>query len=225
MDKPSSRLPVRRVENVAAEAEFAAAEWSAAMGVDIASARPESSDFRPAVKVKIVHDGRRLGLRYRVEDAYIQARAAKMNDSVCFDSCVEFFVRPGGGTGYINFEFSVNGTMLASHIRDHRRSAAGFADFTMLTPDDVREVKVFPAFTGRIDPEIGGPVTWEMGISLPVAMICGITGAPLPETGSVWYGNFYKCADHSSHPHWLSWQPMPELNFHEPAAFGELVFE
>ena len=225
MNKSSSGLTIHSIDAVAADAEFAAAEWSASPIADIASIRPESSDFRPTVKVRTACDGRNLALRYRVEDAYIQAHAAKMNDPVCFDSCVEFFVRPGGGTGYINFEFSINGVMLASHIRDHRRTAAGFADFTLLTPDDVREVKIFPAFTGRIAPEIRGPLTWEMGISIPVAMICRITGAPMPGSGSVWHGNFYKCADHSSHPHWLSWQPVPELNFHEPAAFGELVFE
>ena len=35
-----------------------------------------------------------------------------MNDPVCEDSCVEFFVRPSCDKRYINFEVSAIGTML-----------------------------------------------------------------------------------------------------------------
>ena len=38
-----------------------------------------------------------------------------------------------------------------------------------------------------------------------------------------WRGNFYKCADESSHPHWASWRPIGEkLDFHTPEFFGEI---
>ena len=44
--------------------------------------------------------------------------------------------------------------------------------------------------------------------------------------GQTWRGNFYKCADRSSHPHWASWSPLGEpLNFHTPQFFGPLRLE
>ena len=42
--------------------------------------------------------------------------------------------------------------------------------------------------------------------------------------GATWRANFYKCGDETSHPHWLSWSPVKELNFHAPDDFGELKF-
>ena len=43
--------------------------------------------------------------------------------------------------------------------------------------------------------------------------------------GQTWRGNFYKCGDHTSHPHWASWSPIGEqLDFHQPEFFGELRF-
>jgi hypothetical protein len=40
-------------------------------------------------------------------------------------------------------------------------------------------------------------------------------------------GNFYKCGDSLSVPHFLSWQPIdnPTPNFHLEKFFGELDFE
>lgn len=43
-------------------------------------------------------------------------------------------------------------------------------------------------------------------------------------SGRIWTANFQKCADETSHPHWVSWMPLPELNFHLPDFFGEIVF-
>ena len=39
--------------------------------------------------------------------------------------------------------------------------------------------------------------------------------------------NLYKCGDHLSKPHFLSWQPIdtPEPNFHVPQFFTELEFQ
>ncbi|MCH8859253.1 MAG: hypothetical protein IID54_06710 [Proteobacteria bacterium] len=47
--------------------------------------------------------------------------------------------------------------------------------------------------------------------------------APLGSTN--WRGNFYKCGDKTSHPHWGMWSPITNrLSFHQPALFGDLVF-
>jgi hypothetical protein len=43
--------------------------------------------------------------------------------------------------------------------------------------------------------------------------------------GDRWRANFYKCGDATSHPHWASWSPVRELNFHRPDDFGTILFE
>jgi len=47
-----------------------------------------------------------------------------------------------------------------------------------------------------------------------------------PVAGTIWRSNFYKCADESSHPHWLTWAPInfPRPSFHIPEFFGTLEF-
>jgi hypothetical protein len=47
-----------------------------------------------------------------------------------------------------------------------------------------------------------------------------------PEIRGRWRVNFYKCADRTSHPHWLTWAPVdsPAPNFHLPDAFGIMEF-
>ena len=45
--------------------------------------------------------------------------------------------------------------------------------------------------------------------------------------GVTWRANFYKCADHTSHPHWLSWSVIGsgKFEFHVPEYFGTLEFK
>ena len=210
---------------VPADRPFDDPAWGTAKAVKIASVRPESSDHIPDVQVKIVANDTHLALRFKVKDAYVMAVAEKHNDCVCLDSCVEFFVQPAGGVGYLNFELSMNGTMLLFHVRDPRRPEGQFLDYTPLTAQEAEAVKTFPTHPGRIYPEIAESVEWEMGLLIPLQLLCGKTSAPLPVSGSIWKGNFYKCADKTSHPHWLSWSPVPRLDFHDPSAFGQLIFE
>ena len=57
-----------------------------------------------------------LALMFRVEDQYVRAVAGHPwngVDSVCTDSCVEFFVSPvEGSDAYLNCEVNPGGTML-----------------------------------------------------------------------------------------------------------------
>ena len=222
---PLKQVRILHNDNMPADRPFDDPAWDTAEAVDIASVRPESSDHIPEVKVKIAASDTHLALRFKVKDAYIMAVAEKHNDFVCLDSCVEFFVQPSGGVGYLNFELSMNGTMLLYHVRDPRRPHGEFLDYTPLTAEEASGVKTFPTRPGKTYPETEAPSEWEMGLLIPLQLICGKTSAPLPVPGSVWKGNFYKCADKTSHPHWLSWSPVPRLDFHDPSAFGQLIFE
>ena len=78
-----------------------------------------------------------------------------------------------------------------------------------------------------VDPEIAEPVTWVVEYRLPFWVIARYAPLEQPEPGVIWKANLYKCADSSSHPHWLTWSPIEfdEPNFHMPSHFGQLLFE
>jgi hypothetical protein len=76
---------------------------------------------------------------------------------------------------------------------------------------------------GRIDPEMDEPMSWGLTCRIPTDIMSPYVGPLTLDAASTMRGNFYKCADQSSHPHWLSWQPLGEqLNFHQPKYFGDL---
>ncbi len=62
---------------------------------------------------------------------------------------------------------------------------------------------------------------------LPVEILKKYASVEKPAPGVTWKANFYKCADKTSYPHWLTWNPVdhPSPNFHLPQYFGAIVFE
>ena len=64
---------------------------------------------------------------------------------------------------------------------------------------------------------------WSVGMCVPFDLI----GADPDNLPSSIRANFYKCADKSAHPHFLSWSPIdvPSPDFHRPEFFGELILQ
>jgi hypothetical protein len=62
-----------------------------------------------------------------------------------------------------------------------------------------------------------------LGFKIPIDLFVRRAGCSAELSGQCWYGNFYKCADNTSHPHWLTWYPSSD--FHVPDEFGKLIFE
>jgi hypothetical protein len=141
------------------------------------------------------------------------------------DSCVEVFLDPRPGKGYLNFEWNAGGALLASHVRDPERTAAGFQDFTPLPASDGGRVAVVSSLPPVVEPEVAAPLTWTLAFALPLDLLEARVGPLAPLAGQVWRANLYKCGDDTSHPHWASWSPLTERNFHLPACFGTLRFQ
>jgi Carbohydrate-binding family 9 len=198
--------------------------WNGANLMVIANAQPKSSDHRPHTEAKFLFDDATVYGIYKVRDQYVRAIAEKFQDSVCRDSCVEAFIQ-AKGESYINFEFSCNGTLLCQHVVDCTRGPKGFADARLVTPEDGASVGVYHSLSGRIDPEITEPTEWILEFAIPVALFENYVGEIGSPAGQTWRANFYKCADDTSHPHWLSWAPVGELNFHRPQDFQAVKFE
>ena len=186
--------------------------------------RVESSDHHPEIQFALLHDTRNLYLRFDVNDQYVKALQSGFHAPVHKDSCVEFFVRPKANRGYFNFEVNAGGTLLLSYIENWTRTKTGFEKYTLVKTDLCRKVEIFSSLPHTIDPEITTPVQWHIALKIPLSVLEAYIGNIFCEPGEVWRGNFYKCADETSHPHWVSWSPVKELNFHAPECFGELRF-
>jgi hypothetical protein len=198
--------------------------WAAAEPLEVASFRPEGSDHRPRTRARLAWDDEGLCGLFRVEDRHVRSVHTRFGDPVYEDSCVEVFLQPKPDSGYLNFEMNAGGALLASHVTDHRRTPDGFAAFTKLTEEFGRRVAVRSTLPGVIEPEIDGPVDWQLAFFIPTALLEEFVGPIGPLAGQEWRANLYKCADRSSHPHWAAWSPVDALNFHLPHCFGRLRF-
>ena len=146
----------------------------------------------------------------------------------CRDSCVEFFFTPGADPepGYFNIEMTCVGATLFHHQREPGVERVVMDD-AALESLQLRHSLAGPV----IDPERVGPQTCTVGYRVPFAILrngAAEKAAPAspPVAGSVWRANFYKCADQSSHPHWLTWSSVEfeRPNFHLKQQFGYLDF-
>lgn len=182
--------------------------------------RPESSTHHPKVRVRLSAHTTGIRALFRIEDRYMLARDQGFQAMVCRDSCVEMFVQPPSGIGYINFECNALGNLHCSHIKDPNIVKGGFANYRMLTQDEANQVSILSSINDTIDPVDPEPRTWTLALEVPWGLFKKIYGET--DLLGTWRINFYKCADESTHPHWLSWSPVRELNFHAPDQFGYL---
>jgi hypothetical protein len=183
----------------------------------------EDPDHRPHVLAKLAWDDNALYIIFRVADRYVRAVAKNYQDPVCLDSCVEFFFTPGPNLGfsYFNMEINCGGAMLFWWHPEGRKAIP-------VAAKDGEKVLVAHSLAKIVDPEIKKPTTWTLEYRLPFAVVrkyCPDASRPAP--GVIWKANFYKCADATSHPHWLTWSFVdhPKPLFHLPRCFGTLEFE
>ena len=200
--------------------------WRQAEPITIGNFRPESSDHRPKVQAKLLFDAATIYGIFHVQDKYVRAVHTGYQDSVCRDSCVEFFVEPRPDKGYFNFEFSACGAFLVHYVTDATRPPDGECKgFVELSQEDGDLVKVYHSLPGLIAPEIQEDTDWVLEFAIPCKLLEKYVGSLGDPGGQLWRANLYKCGDATSHPHWASWMPLPKTNFHQPEYFGTLRFE
>lgn len=176
----------------------------------------------PKTQAKLSYDSNALYVIFRVEDNYIRA-VAQHQGNVCRDSCVEFFFTPSDDTktGYFNLETNCGGTMLFHHQHVPRENP------TVIDEEDCRRIEIFHSLPKTIEKEIQSPTVWTIGYRMPFEILEKYSTVTRPSKGVVWRANFYKCADATSQPHWLTWSKVnrPRPDFHIPECFGVLSFE
>jgi hypothetical protein len=205
---------------------FESPAWSHANIAPVDQFHENSSSHRPRTQAKLLWADRALYLSFLVHDQYVRCTRQKYQELVSKDTCVEFFVQPREGKGYFNFEINCGGTMLLYYIEDATRTpTAPFRSYTPVSAELGSRVHIRTTLPSRVEPEIKTPVTWELSCVIPLDVLEHYVGDLRLASGQSWRGNFFKCADESSHPHWASWSLIgPTLRFHQPDRFAALQF-
>lgn len=177
---------------------------------------PERFPSKPDAAFAIAHTGDAILLRFFVDEDYTAALVAEDNGPVWTDSCVEFFIS-FDETGYYNFECTCIGKALLGFRK--RRNESVHADRAVL--DTIRRA---PSLGTEPFEERRG-VSWELSAEIPVGAFFRHSLGDL--SGVAARGNFYKCGDGLTVPHFLSWLRVgvPEPDFHREEFFGEIEFE
>ncbi len=177
---------------------------------------PNEFPYKPIASFCIARDSEYLYIDYFVRGNYLLALNTEDNSSVWQDSCVEFFMQKPGEPYYYNFEFNCIGAALAAR-RTSRKDAEHFPS------EKMAKIKRFSSVGTKPFREMEGLFPWSLVVAIPFELV-GLDGNNLPESVGA---NFYKCADGSSLPHYLSWSPIfvEKPDFHRPDFFGELQFK
>lgn len=196
--------------------------WAGLGELGIEHVQGDPPQHRPVTRARLGYDESALYASFRVEDRWVLATAAKHQDSVCIDSCVELFFTPGPDVaeGYFNIECNCGGTVLFHH-QQARSRAVQVLDAAIIESMDVRH-----SLPARVLPEMPGPLEWTVSYRVPFDALERHAPVARPAPGVIWRANLYKCADRSSHPHWLAWSPLDLLkpDFHRKEFFGVLRF-
>jgi hypothetical protein len=196
--------------------------WDTIEPVTLTNYMGEKPAHFPYTQAKVAYDDEAIYVKFRVEDQFIKAVTNENQGDVYKDSCVEFFFTPGTDVekGYFNLEMNCGGTMLFHHQVEPRKNAV------VITADDIRQIKVVASLPKQVDPEITEKKTWMVSYRIPFSVLHKYHDFKDPQPGTTWRANFYKCADGTSHPHWLTWASVdrPSPDFHRPEYFGELKF-
>lgn len=177
---------------------------------------PGEFPYRPQVDIRAFHNDSHLFLEYQVREKCTMALETRNGCDVYKDSCVEFFVMPEGSDHYYNFEWNAIGTLSMSR-RTGRRDA-------IPAPMEVLDsVLASSTFGCKPFAEISGDNLWSLRVAIPCSALFGDDlktwrGASLK-------GNFYKCGDGLSCPHYITMFPIqtPSPDYHRPEFFREII--
>ncbi|MEG1545220.1 MAG: carbohydrate-binding family 9-like protein [Tannerellaceae bacterium] len=176
----------------------------------------ETYPYKPIVAFDIARTNETLYIRYNVRGNSLKACYKEDGSPVHKDSCVEFFMKTPNDHNYMNFEFNCIGTCDAAQrqSRDIKKS---------LTSAEYATIRRYSSLENKTFDEKLGVYAWEVIVAIPFRLM-GLDPENLPEKINA---NFYKCADETEFPHFLSWNPidLPEPDFHCPEFFGELYLK
>ena len=173
---------------------------------------PKLFPEQPDVTVRFIAGTDAMSVRFHVVGRDLRAQFAEDHGQVWTDSCCEMFCRPLGTADYHNFEINAIGAMTAS-VRTERK-----LNVRKYSSEQLAKILRFAPLGRQPLAERTGLQEWEVGFDVPYELL----GECRPV---VLEANFYKCADHAPHPHYLAWSPIhtEKPDFHRPECFGLCV--
>ena len=172
--------------------------------------------YKPITVFSIARSEDSIFIKFNVHGSMLKAVYSQDQSPVREDSCVEFFCKLPDSEHYINFEFNCIGTCRASRRKSRTE------DVTNFSLDELSLIKRYSSLGRRVFKEMEGLFEWDLTVKIPFSLI-GIDPENLPEC---LLANFYKCADDTDSPHYVTWNPVVSENpdFHRPEYFGKLIF-
>jgi hypothetical protein len=176
---------------------------------------PEAFPEKPEVTVEVSNDREALFLKWHVKGEQLRAVTTEDQGPVWEDSCVEFFCQVPGEKHYCNFECNCIGAMVGS------RRLGRAEDVQPFRKEEMERIERRCSFPRKAFEEKDGLFEWEVEERIPLDLIFGEKKIAFPQKLRA---NFYKCADKTKKPHFLSWQPIQteKPDFHRPEFFGEI---
>jgi len=171
-----------------------------------------AGDFRPVTKARIAFCEDSLLVFMETSETDTRAEETGFSRKVSTDSCMEFFLMPDpeNSAQYINCEFNP-ACAVCFCIGTHRY------DRHEIRLDNYRELLQVKTVTHNDG--------WSLEYSIPLVFLRSCFPTLELKPGHVMRGNFYKCGDKTSRPHFGCWSPidLPRPDFHCSAFFGDLI--
>ncbi len=197
-------------------------QWKKAKTAEIVNYMGNIPGFRPSARAKMLYDDDNIYVIFQVNDRYVRCITDKINGPVWQDSAVEFFFAPDSSLPliYFNLETNCGGTPLMHYNLVPRKESK------QLPEEEIKSIEIASSLPKIIDPEIKDPVTWTLEYRIPLTLLEKYSNVTRPKKGVEWKANFYKIAENSSNPHYITWSPIEndKPDFHKPGFFGKLIF-
>lgn len=162
---------------------------------------------------QLCYDEKNLYVRLEAEEEHILKRYRGENDPVCMDSCLEFFFSAQEkGNRYFNVEINPYGACYVGFGRLRRQRCR------LIHPRMKKLLKIRTFVTEK---------GWGVEYAIPVWFLEVYSPGFSLHPGKKLRGNFYKCAEDSVTPHFITWNKVDyyKPDFHRPEYFGQLIFK
>ena len=210
-------------DNITVDANWDKPQWQKVKAITLKNYMGEKPLFWPNTQIKMLYNDNAIYVIFKVEDRYVKAVAKHINDKIYRDSCVEFFFTPGNNIsqGYFNLEVNCGGMPYFGFQKGFKK------DVVKIDIADIKKIKIAHSLPQTIEQEIQEPITWTVEYKIPIKMLEKYTEVAIPQSDVCWRANFYKTADATSNPHYITWNKVNNQtpNFHLPRFFGELIFK
>jgi len=196
---------IKRIDNdISIDGKWDKNIWNEVDAIQLTNYMGSKPEHFPTVYAKLVYSDTDIYVIFKVIDQYVKSIAEEYQGKVYEDSCVEFFFTPAdnSGKGYFNLETNCGGVQLFHfNSKDEILSSD-------IKNEDHQKLTVAHSLPKFNNPEIKKNVTWYIEYKIPFEVISKYYKTGNPKSQTVWRGNFYKCADETSHPHWLTWNKL-----------------